>query len=113
MPDQSPVGTDAAIPAVHVEPTGFSVSPIPYGSIDHISWAITVERRGVDTWAVCRPRRCMNAAGEWSWESLPSSREDDWLAEHRFDLATALDLAKRHAPDVRVNGMTAQEVADV
>lgn len=34
------------------------------------------------------------------------SREDDWLAAHRFDLDTALKLAREAAPHVTVNGRT-------
>jgi hypothetical protein len=36
----------------------------------------------------------------------PSEREDDWLDTHRFDLDTALKLAKEQAPLVTVNGYT-------
>ncbi len=36
----------------------------------------------------------------------PSERDDDWLDAHRFDLDTALMLAKEAAPKVTVNGFT-------
>ena len=36
----------------------------------------------------------------------PSGREDDWLATHRFDLDTALNLAKEAAPKLTTNGFT-------
>lgn len=72
---------------------------------------LAVEDRGNGQWAVTRPRRCLGVDGEWDWEPIPSEREDDWLAAHRFDLATALALAKQAAPTVAVNGITAAQAA--
>ena len=97
-------------PEPTVQATVYEVSLLPEGDINRLSFTINVEYRGGDRWAVVRSRQCMNAAGEWSWESIPSEREDDWLAEHRFDLNTALRLAKEQAPKVVVNGMTALSV---
>jgi len=97
-------------PEPTVRATGYEVSLLPEGDINRLSYTISVEYRGGDRWAVVRHRQCMNAAGEWSWESVPSEREDEWLAEHRFDLDTALRLAKKAAPHVVVNGHTAVDV---
>ncbi len=57
-------------------------------------------------------RECLSSSGDWDFEPRVSEREDDWLAEHRFDLDTALQLALQQAPDVMVNGRTAQEVLE-
>ena len=67
---------------------------------------LAVEYRGRGLWAVVRHSQCLAADGTWSWESIPSEREDEWLATHRFDLDTALKLAKQAAPHITVNGYT-------
>ena len=75
------------------------------------TWAVTVEDRGMGRWAVTRSvRQCLGADGEWDWEPQPSSREDDWLDTHRFDLETALRLAAEQAPRIRINGLTALDI---
>jgi hypothetical protein len=72
--------------------------------IDPMWGPVKVERTGalldgeavfdVDVWAVRREAWCLNRAGEWELEPQPSSRDDDWLAAHRFSLAEALAAAK-------------------
>lgn len=103
-------------PDVTVMATEYTVNAIPDGvdEADRSLFEIKVEWRGRDRWAVTRPgRRCLGTDGEWDWESLPSERTDDWLATHRFDLDTALRLAREAAPRVTVNGWTvAQVIAD-
>lgn len=42
---------------------------------------------GPDKWAVRRGSECLSRSGEWEWEPLPSSRDDDFLARCRFDTA--------------------------
>lgn len=90
-----------------VQITRYEVSVLPEGDINRPVFTVFVEHRGSDRWAVVRHRACMNAKGEWSWESIPSEREDEWLAEHRFNRATALELAQWAAPRIVVNGDTA------
>jgi hypothetical protein len=91
-----------------------AVPPDEYGN--YTSWVIKVERtHHTGTWAVRLRSRCLGADGEWDYEPLPSSREDEWLATHRFDLETALRLAVELAPTITVNGYTvtdAQRWAD-
>jgi hypothetical protein len=82
-----------------------AVPPDKYGN--YTLFAIAVERtHHSGTWAVRRMGRCLGSEGEWDYEPLPSSREDDWLATHRFDLETALRLAVQVAPTITVNGHT-------
>ncbi|MEU6057959.1 hypothetical protein [Streptomyces sp. NPDC047097] len=90
-----------------VQATRYEVSILPAGDINYSVFVLAVEWRGGDRWAVVRHRECLAADGNWSWESLPSEREDEWLAKHRFDLDTALALAREHAPRIWVNGHTA------
>jgi hypothetical protein len=100
---------------IRVQATEYVVSALPeddgkqgwsYGT----SFDLTVAYRGNDRWAVIALGRCLDINGEWSHESSPSNRTDEWLATHRFDLTTAIELAKRHVEDVKINGYT---VADV
>lgn len=98
-------------PAVNVTATTYTVSVLPDDNIDHDTYAITVEARGNGLWAVLRHRWCLGSDGEWEFEPIPSERTDEWLASHRFPLDEAVELARRAAPKVRVNGMTAAQVA--
>jgi hypothetical protein len=97
---------------VYVRPTEYEVSVWPDGEecIDANTWKLTVQYRGRGLWAVKQGSVCLGSDGEWDWESIPSEREDEWLTIHRFPLDAALDLARKHAPDVRINHMTATEV---
>ncbi|MFG3046295.1 hypothetical protein ACGFZR_15365 [Streptomyces sp. NPDC048241] len=96
-------------PEATVQITRYEVSVLPADDINRHVFTINVEYRGDGRWAVVRHQRCLNAAGEWSWESIPSEREDDWLAAHRFDETTALRLAREAAPHIVVNGHTAAD----
>lgn len=96
------------VPAT-VRPPQFEVSLLPEDDINYPLFVIAVESRGAGRWAVVRHRQCLGADGEWSWESIPSEREDEWLATHRFDLETAKRLAIEAAPGVYINGMTAAQ----
>ncbi|OPC83038.1 hypothetical protein B4N89_20715 [Embleya scabrispora] len=96
-------------PRIHVRPTRYQVCALPEGDINEPSYTIDVEYRGRDLWAVTRHSRCLGRDGTWDYEMRPSEREDDWLREHRFDLDTALELARAAAPHVTVNGHTVAE----
>jgi hypothetical protein len=91
-------------------PTAYTVTCLPDETPDANSWELTVEYRGRGLWAIKRWSNCLSRNGEWDYEHIPSEREDEWLAEHRFPLEEALELAKKAAPDVIVNGMTAADV---
>jgi hypothetical protein len=92
--------------AAIVTPTEYRVSCLPEDLLDMDVWEITVAYRGRGLWAVTRHSRCsLGADGTWSW-GPGEADEDEWRATHRFDLDTALRLAREHAPHVTVNGMT-------
>lgn len=99
--------TTPGVPRVNVQQTAYEVSILPEDDINRSVFTINVEYRGDGRWAAVRHHECLDAAGEWSYEMRPSEREDDWLDTHRFDLGTALDLAKKAAPHIVVNGHTA------
>ena len=96
---------------IYTRLTEVTVCALPDDDINYDLYAVQVQWRGGETYAVMRHRQCLNAAGEWDWEPSPSNREDDWIAGHRFTYQTALEMACRVAPTVICNGRTAAEVA--
>ncbi len=38
-------------------------------------------------WAIRRNGSCLNNEGEWEYEPMPSSRDDDFMARCRYDSA--------------------------
>ncbi|MEV6547942.1 hypothetical protein AB0M57_04440 [Streptomyces sp. NPDC051597] len=97
-------------PEVLVTVTRYEVSLLPEGHRARCHFTITVEHRGGASWAVLDGPFCLGLDGDWEYEPLPSNRTDEWISTHRFDLKTALELAKQAAPRVTVNGCTAAEV---
>jgi hypothetical protein len=71
-----------------VEVTKYTIDGDPrrLGSDDiHIERAKQIE--GPPKWAVRRMGECLNKQGEWEWEPMPSSRDDEFLTRCRFDSA--------------------------
>lgn len=79
-------------------------------------WRLTVVRREHGRWAVLRggvlSRVCLAVDGRWDTEPAPAGRNTTWLDDHRFDMDTALDLARTYAPIVAVDGVAAIQVLD-
>lgn len=96
-------------PEVYAAPTRFVVSCLPLENPRHRYFALRVEWRGGNLWCVTDGSSCVALDGKWSWEAIPSERADEWRARHRFDLDTALALAKRVAPTLTCNGTTVAE----
>lgn len=95
------------IPEPEVHATKYQVSCLPQNHSEHHHFTLFVEWRGADLWAVCDGfGGCLGADGTWSYEPSPSSRTAEWKAVYRFDLETALALAKEQAPHMTVNGCT-------
>lgn len=92
-----------------VRPTRYEVSLLPQTDINYPSYVVTVEYRGAGRWAVTRHHHCLSVDGTWSWEALPSNRQDEWLAAHRFNQETALHLAREAVWHITVNGHTVHE----
>jgi hypothetical protein len=66
---------------------------------------IYAEARSENSWAVTYSGLCLSVNGVWSYEPLPSSRSDDWLAENRFPTpedAKAAYLKYKH--NLKING---------
>jgi hypothetical protein len=96
-------------PAAYIQATRYEVSLFPEDAEPRRHFTITIEWRGTDSWAVLDGPYCLGRDGEWEYEPLPSNRDDEWIAAHRFDLDTAQRLAKQAAPHLTVNGRTALE----
>lgn len=98
------------VPTATVQATKYLVSCIPEGTDGRSSFTLSVEYRGDDRWAVMDHPHCLSADGAWDFEHIPSERTDEWIANHRFDLDTALDLARKNAPLLHANGFTVSDV---
>ena len=95
---------------VYTRLTEMTVCALPEENVNHGHYAITVQWRGGETYAVKRHSLVLGADGKWDYEPMPSSRDDAWIATHRFSYDEACRLAVEAAPHVTVNGHT---VADV
>lgn len=91
---------------VRVEPTTYRVSCLPEDHPDASHFAVQVEYRGHDLWAVTRHAECLSRAGEWVYETRPSERTDEWRAVHRFTYTEAMGRAREIAPTLTVMGHT-------
>jgi hypothetical protein len=45
---------------------------------------VKIVHRGNGKWAICHGHSCLTKGGLWEYESMPSSRTDEFLAETRF-----------------------------
>ena len=61
--------------------------PVVYDAGDGIS--IHRASQAPEAWAVRRDMDCLALDGTWSYEPMPSSRTEEWLARHRFTSAEA------------------------
>ncbi|MEU6054278.1 hypothetical protein ABZ829_28135 [Streptomyces xanthochromogenes] len=94
-------------PEPTVRAVEYTVSCVPEDNLDSHSFELRVQYRGAGQYAVIRHgHSCLGADGTWDQGIKPYGRGDEWLAAHRFDLDTALRLAKAAAPHVTVNGFT-------
>ena len=95
-----------AVPTPTVQATQYVVSCLPEGAEGRHSFTLNVAYRGNGLWAVIDTPYCLNIDGTWDFEHTPSERTDEWITSHRFDLDTAMDLARKHARLMHVNGFT-------
>jgi hypothetical protein len=111
----SPLSNTMASPDVIEHIDRFTYSPIPLdNALDRIAWQVSVEWAGSGRWAIRNSGYCLNRNGEWEHEPQPSSRTDQWLAEHRWeDLAEARRVAREVCLSVTWNGKTAADIAAV
>jgi hypothetical protein len=103
---------------VHTRATTYTVTCLPDDPRGGDAWDVTVEFRGAWKWLEPRPadeQWAVVLRGHWNlsragkWDLAPSGDDDgydDWIADHRYDLDTALRVAAEQAPHVVVNGET-------
>lgn len=107
-------------PAVSVQPSAYLVSCLPESHADRYLFTVQVEYRGNGQWSVKNRTRLLGKDGTWSFgfawsegghEPATSDEMDRfdkeqeaWLAEHRFDEATAIRLAKEAARSLSYRG---------
>ena len=101
-------------PRVAVTSYEVSIWPEDCSGMDSAMYCCSVVYNGYGNWTVRRGSASSEAPvlgsdGEWHHERLPSDRTRKELAEHRFDLETALKLAREMAPRVTLNGLTAEQ----
>jgi hypothetical protein len=89
-----------------VQAVEYTVKCLPEDDLDGHVFEIRVQYRGNGRYAVIRMGSCLGADGTWDQGVKEYDRGDAWLDSHRFDLDTALRLAKEQAPLVTVNGFT-------
>jgi hypothetical protein len=99
-----------AVPEATVTATEYTVNCLPEDDVNSFVFQIRVQYRGDGRYAVIRGGdMCLGADGTWDFGVKEYDRGDDWLNSHRFDLDTALKLAKEQAPLVTVNGHTVSD----
>lgn len=99
--DEAPTVPEAIVQAVE-----YTVNCLPDDGFDSHVFEIRVQYRGNGRYAVIRHGSCLGSDGTWDQGIKEYDRGDAWLDAHRFDLDTALKLAKEQAPYVTVNGFT-------
>ncbi|MFE7462321.1 hypothetical protein ACWFMI_24965 [Nocardiopsis terrae] len=95
---------------VRIEPTTYRVSCLPTDHPGAHHFTVCVEWRGGDLWAITRHGLCLSSAGDWEYETRPSERTDEWLADHRFSYPEAMRRARKIAPTLTVMGRTVTDV---
>ena len=96
----------ANAPEPAVQAVEYTVNCVPEDDLDSHVFEIRVQYRGNGRYAVIRMGSCLGADGTWDQGVKEYDRGEAWLDAHRFDLDTALRLAKEQAPLVTVNGYT-------
>lgn len=97
-------------PGATVRPTAYAVSCLPPDHPDAYLFTLRVEWRGEHGWCVTDGAYCLRRDGHKSYESNPSSRTARFKKAYRFPLEEALEIAKKYAPKITVNGHTVESV---
>ncbi len=61
--------------------------PIKYAVLAENKTLIHIEYCGMDKWAIRDGGECLDFAGNWNYEPLPSNRTAEWLAINRYPSA--------------------------
>ncbi|WP_043648110.1 hypothetical protein [Nocardia thailandica] len=85
------------VPEPTITATRYEVTCLPTTHPAYARARVTVEQRGVDSWAVMISGMAHDAHGEPSPDLRPSEITDEWRARWRMDLDTATATAQRLA----------------
>lgn len=99
-------------PEATVRVTRYEVSCLPPDHPEHRRFRLTVEIQDRYGWTVHDGYSCYAVDGTPADGLSVYERTDEWIAAHRFDRDTALDLAKREAPKLTVNGWTVNQALE-
>jgi hypothetical protein len=97
-------------PEPKVQATRYEVSCLPIDHPERRRFRLFVEVMDRYGWTVHDGGTCLDFGGGWADGMSVYERDDEWISAHRFDLGTALNLAKTVAPTMSVNGRTVAEV---
>jgi hypothetical protein len=87
------------------------VTMMPAGTLDALTWSITVQWRGdPGRYAVMRHRRCLTPGGGWHYDD--PDPDGDCVQHHRYSMAEAVVLAREYLPLLVVDGRTSAQVLD-
>lgn len=75
-------------PSVEAVPAGAIVAAYTLAANRDVRIERAMQMDGSEKWAVRRHGDCLDRSGQWEYEPLPSSRDDDFLARCRFDSAS-------------------------
>lgn len=106
------------LPEPTIQPTRYVVSCLPEDHEDRFLFTVQVRYRRDGLFSVEQRMRHYGLDGTWEYEpdfdedgsEAEARAEEAWLVAHRFDLDTALRLAKELAPTLTYRG---RSVADV
>jgi hypothetical protein len=90
---------------IHEQVSEYTSCALPAGHREYWHFAVTVHLRGDGRWTVGHGGYVLSGDGTWRPET--SLRQSD-----RFDLDTALRLAREAAPHVEINAWTAAAVLE-
>lgn len=95
----------------HVTELTVNAIPVELRGSDEDSWfSVKVVWRGENRYAVMHLNSAYNAQLQREWESLPSSRSDDFVENFRFPLLEAVQIAEKVAQQVTLQGLTVQDI---
>lgn len=90
----------------------YTIDPCPTHPVEPALFAVKIEWRGEDRWRVTHMSHVYGADGTFEYEGSNHREDENYMATHRFDLDTAVELARRIAPTVKVGRMTFQDWKD-
>jgi hypothetical protein len=104
--------TSAEIPEPTVRVVRVEVSCVPGDFHFTIYVEFRGHRDGADWYSVTdgfNPSDTLDRNGKWCLEAKPWSRSPSWRKARQFTLDEAIEIAKRYAPNVTVNGFTVED----